>query len=142
MIELLNRITENLQIVGLFYDVVGVLVLGLPIGLRGVSQIAKLSATSWTYNRAQAEDFAVASVDAFFGTLLMSVGFVLQLLPLLCPSLSESWTQCLGLSFFLGLPVALALYRLCLRRCISGALAGRVHRHYEKAEERRRTEGG
>ena len=70
---------QNFQVIGLVYDAVGILILGVPAFFRAVPEIKAQSGTYWNYNKALAESLSMARVDLTTGSVALIVGFILQL---------------------------------------------------------------
>ena len=68
----------NLQIVGLFFDATGILILGVPSLMQMVDQIAAQSGTYWGHNPHMVQALAFARVDTTAGSIFLIVGFMLQ----------------------------------------------------------------
>lgn len=70
---------HDLQTVGLVYDLVGILVLGVPLCAVGTKTIVNRSATYWNANKPEAERMLGERMDVLVGTLVLAAGFVLQI---------------------------------------------------------------
>ena len=142
MIELLNKM-ENLQVVGLIYDIAGVLALASPIVFRGAKTISLLSATRFNGNTELMRDLITTRLDTFFSGFLLLTGFALQVVPML---VERFWPQCSGPFLLLFLFMAFSLY-YCFRPSLIDARVDRQRRQKEEKEkeyqaqmERRRRE--
>ncbi len=70
---------EDLQTIGLFYDLVGILILGVPLAKRGTTAIVEQASTHWDINLPAAEEAVSAKLDATFGTMVLALGFLMQI---------------------------------------------------------------
>ena len=132
----LQEITENLQMIGLAYDVVGIAVLGIPAVRRMSTEIAAQVGTSWNYNSELAKGLSDARVDTVFGSCLLIIGFIIQA--------AGVWgfqgTWICGV-LLLGLLVLLiVLWVRGGRRFVSERLLERVKTRREEMEELQRAE--
>lgn len=71
---------QNLNVLGLIYDGVGVTVLGIPSLLESAKNTHRESATYWDGNKPLMQRLIRAKFDTSAGSILLIVGFVLQLL--------------------------------------------------------------
>ena len=121
----------NLQIVGLLYDALGILVLGVPALHRMVEQVGVQCESYWDYNQKAISILSFARVDTTAGSILLLTGFVFQFLSLLGvePSLAV-------MVLLVGaLVVVLTLYYAWLRKALSVKLEARVTGWLDKNNE-------
>ena len=71
-------VTMDLQIVGLFYDVAGIFVLGINSVIRVAEQTERHSATMWNGNKALREWLVQSRIDTAAGSTLLLSGFLFQ----------------------------------------------------------------
>lgn len=102
----------NLQVLGLIYDVFGILALGIPLATRGMGAILNESATSWDSNKHAEKALVAGKLDAIFGTGLLVLGFVMQITAQFLSPVS----QVVGVTFLGVLAVATPLYYGWFRR--------------------------
>ena len=72
----------NLQIAGLIFDATGIMILGLPALVRPVKQISEQAGTYWDGNLHLAMALAFSRVDTGTGSVLLIIGFPLQIISL------------------------------------------------------------
>lgn len=113
----------DLQLVGLLFDLAGILVLGLPPLVRFVDEIAGQSGTHWGYNPKAVRILSAARVDLAAGSILLALGFGMQAAAILC---RDTLSTAAALAVLLSLPAAGLLYFCWLRGYVSAALAARV----------------
>ena len=69
---------QNLQFIGLLYDAVGILVLGIPLATKGLDTMLKEAGTYWDSNIPVARSLILQRMDSGVGTVLLGIGFLLQ----------------------------------------------------------------
>jgi hypothetical protein len=121
---------QNFQAIGLMYDAVGILVLGVPAFFRAVPEIQAQSGTYYNYNKALAESLSMARVDLTMGSVVLIVGFILQLVDAL---------GYFGYSYFGGCLLAfififLLLYFPVVRPRLANLILTRVVSEHTKTE--------
>ena len=80
-------------IIGLIYDIGGVLVLGYALAITSDRQLVEQAATKWTSNPSAFDALVNQRTDAWFGVCLLVVGFSMQLLGAVgCEFLVNGWT--------------------------------------------------
>ena len=113
----------NLQIIGLFYDALGIVILGvIPVVNNSTSKMAGMAATKWNGNTELYENLCITRVDTAAGSILLLSGFAIQIASLL----GYSATQIGAYSFFLGLVSFLAIYAAFLRKYSATKMIERV----------------
>ena len=124
----------DLQVVGLMFDLAGILVLGLPPLVRVVDEIAGQSGTHWDYNPNAIRILSAARVDLAAGSVLLALGFVMQAAAIWGFSVSSVAV----LMMFLGLPTLGLLYFCWLRSFVSAAVVARVMVRFDQQQRERR----
>lgn len=126
----------NLQAIGLFYDLAGILILGISVVSKWTDVISQQSGTSWDYNASLAEALSASKLDALIGTILLALGFGFQL----AAQMGCSATSTLGLLLLCSLILVAVLYGFWLRRVIVNRLTSRIRaRHEQQGSESRTT---
>ena len=126
----LQQIAENLQIIGLLYDVVGIGVLGIPALRRMTTEIAAQAGTYWGYNSQLAKGLSEARVDTVAGSCLLIIGFLIQAAGVW--GLQGPW---ICGAFLVGLlTLFLVLWLSAGRRYLAAKLLKRVKRQLEREE--------
>lgn len=69
----------NFQVIGLIFDGVGILILGVPAVFRVIAEIKAQSGTYFSYNKYLAESLSIARVDLTIGSIALLAGFAFQL---------------------------------------------------------------
>ena len=123
----------NLQTVGLIYDVAGILILGIPVMFRSVDRIYAQSGTYWDYSLPVAKALSGTTLDTFFGSILLTLGFALQI----AAQLGFMTTPITGVSLLGLLLLSVSAYWIRLRTALTKRLVDRVHAKWE-IEERQR----
>ena len=127
----MNSILSNPQTIGLIYDVVGILILGIPLALRGRLPIVMQQATQrWDFSLPPAKEIIAARWDATFGTLVLAFGFALQIVAQYC---AEVPPGC-GVGLFVGLLTFGALYCFWFRRYTIERQMAKVAEQFEEKE--------
>ena len=132
MRDLVTNIVTDLQSLGLLLDFIGILVLGLPLALKGHSKIGEQASTYWDMNPPLAKDMFTAKLDAMLGTGILATGFALQIVDSQC---QERVSEATGWSW-LGVVAAVCAVHLCLRSRYAKRHVTRLQR--EAAEEKER----
>ena len=102
-----------IQLVGLAFDAVGIVVICIPLLRLSADEIAEQTAAYIGYNSPGITALAYSRIDTIVGSFLLLLGFVLQALPLIvCPN---SLMQAVAVSFLGLLVVGLVVYYLYLR---------------------------
>ena len=125
-----QEIAENLQIIGLLYDVVGIGVLGIPALRRMTTEIAAQAGTSWSYNSQLAKGLSETRVDTVAGSCLLIIGFSIQAAGVW--GLQTPWICGALLIVLLALFIVLWLSRG--RQFMADKLLKRVKRRLEREE--------
>lgn len=121
---------QNFQAIGLIYDAVGILILGVPAFFRAVPEIKAQSGTYYNYNKALAESLSTARVDLTIGSIVLIVGFFLQLADTLGYFGFSYFGVCLSVFIF----VFLLSYFHVIRPRLSNVILTKVMRDHAKAE--------
>lgn len=121
----------DLQVMGLVFDLAGILVLGLPPLVRVVDEIAGQSGSHWDHNPKTVQILSAARVDLAAGSSLLAVGFGMQAAAICGFSVPSAVAASLVL---LGLPAIGLLYFCWLRGFISAAVVARVEVRLGSAE--------
>lgn len=69
----------NLQTIGLVYDLVGILVLGVPLFAVGAKTIIARSGTYWDSNPNECRRMLAERMDVLIGTVVLALGFAMQI---------------------------------------------------------------
>ena len=69
----------NMQAIGLMFDAIGILILGVPAIFRVIPEIKAQSGTYFDYNKSLAEALSAARVDLSIGSVALLLGFLFQL---------------------------------------------------------------
>ena len=72
------NVCQNLQFIGLLYDVAGVLALGIPFATKRLKIILEEAASKWDHNIDVEKNLIGQRLDTGVGTVLLVVGFLLQ----------------------------------------------------------------
>ena len=124
----------NLQIAGLIFDATGIMILGLPSLVRPVKQISEQAGTYWDGNLHLAMALASSRVDTATGSVLLLIGFLLQVV-----SLNNVEASLVVVVMLYGsLAVALLVYCFSLREKWSKMIGNRVKSAWEIEMERDR----
>jgi hypothetical protein len=128
----------NLQVIGLLYDAVGIVILGVPAVFRMVQEVQAQSQTRWDYNADTAKALATSRVDISVGSIALLLGFVFQLLSTVGLSVRTE----VGIALIAVLIVFASAYLMWLRGKLASLLLNRVIAAHEKgiAEQTRRLE--
>ena len=123
---------NDLQTIGLVYDLVGILVLGLPLVAKGMNTIINQSKTYWDINKPETERMLAERLDVGLGTLVLVLGFSLQIA-------AVQWfpkvPTVLGWTLIGALPGCLVAYYWFGRRIVLARQKGRINaRIREKLE--------
>jgi hypothetical protein len=70
---------SNLTVVGLGYDIVGVIVLAWGVFWKSTRDIANEAGTYWTANPFQKENIIKSQIDTISGLIFLVLGFTLQI---------------------------------------------------------------
>lgn len=124
------NIIENLQIIGLLYDVVGIGVLGIPALRRMTTEIAAQAGTYWNYNSELAKGLSEARVDTVAGSCLLIIGFLIQAAGI--SGIQAPWI-CGALLIGL-LALFIVLWLAFGRRSVAHMLLQRVERRLERTK--------
>ena len=124
-------LTVNLQIIGLFYDAAGVVTLGVSSLFSMITQIKTQTGTYWNYNPELAKAFSYARIDTATGSLLLLIGFSIQITSLLDYRATHlgSYLSFGGLAFFF------VCYWAFLRAYLSNSIISRVAELHRKEDE-------
>ena len=76
----------NWNNLGLCFDILGTLALGLALIRQSDEHLYRKSASEWDWNRVDARDGCEQRADATLGVAYLSIGFILQLQPSFLPS--------------------------------------------------------
>ena len=79
MFEFLASLLGDLQTIGLFYDAVGVFMLGVSVAFTPMATIVRRSASYWDLNKHTVYEQFKARVDAKCGTTVLVIGFLMQI---------------------------------------------------------------
>ena len=121
----------NLQIVGLVYDAVGIFILGISAAFTIVDELSAQVGTKWDYNLALLKAFSFARIDTIVGSLILLVGFFIQIASLMGYATIHSGSYLLiGLLFLF-----FVLYFFSLRTYFSNILIDKV-KHKKQLEFR------
>ena len=122
----------NPQIIGLLYDAVGILILGVPAVFRMSQEVQAQSGTYYNYNVHLAKALATSRVDISIGSVVLLIGFVSQLFGNLGYVYIPSYGWCLGI----GAVGFLLVYFIFLRGRFADALLKHVKAALEQEAKR------
>lgn len=106
---------SDMQTIGLIYDIVGILILGLPLATQATKTIKNRSSTYWDMNKHEASRMLGERMDMGLGTLVLVVGFLMQIVAAQRYTLvSSMW----GWSLIAALMVGLSAYYGWIRRAL------------------------
>ncbi len=108
----IEAIAANAGALGLVYDGLGITILGLPAFLRTRRDLRQEAETHIGYNSAVLENAILLRLDTAAGSILLIIGFALQLIDRLGATLSTPLAWILGLF----LPAYPVLYWFVVRR--------------------------
>lgn len=124
----------TLQIIGLIYDAAGISILGIPAAFKVVDELTAQVGTKWNYNRAFLKALTLARIDTTVGSLILLVGFSIQI-----ASLMGHATIHFGSYLLIGiLFLFLVLYFICLRTYFTKILTDKVE-HKKQLEYRNKS---
>ncbi len=126
----------NLQVIGLGYDLAGIVVLGGFAIFRMVNEVAAQSGTYWDYNPELMKALSYARIDTTTGTVFLVMGFSLQIASLIGVTTNQ-WGICLLMG---GLVLAVLLYLVWLRRVLSKWLIASARKRIKEEDEARERE--
>ena len=110
------------QVIGLLYDAAGILILGVPAVFRMSQEIQAQAGTYFDYNVHLAAALASSRIDLTVGSLVLLVGFFMQL----AGNLGYVYYVSVGWSLGIGCLAFVAIYFVFFRRWLSNALLKRV----------------
>ena len=122
----------DLQTIGLTYDLVGILILGYPLVMKGMKSIISRSGTYWDNNPHEVRRMLEERIDVGLGTLVLVVGFGMQIVAVQC---AVAMSPVLGWSLIAALIVCLVAYLAWIRRFV----LARQEAHIRKEIEAKRT---
>ena len=123
----------NLQTIGLLFDLVGILVLGVPLATVGVKTIIARSETYWDSNPNEYRRMLAERMDVGIGTVVLAFGFGMQIAGQY-PSLATT-PPLLGWSFTAVLVVFLTVYVAWLRKFMLARQLARIGEIMGKAKD-------
>ena len=122
------RIGEDLQTIGLTYDLVGILILGYPLVMKGMKTIISRSGTYWDNNPHEVRRMLEERIDVGLGTLVLVVGFGMQIVAVQwAVKLPPVW----GWSLIAALFVLVAAHLAWIRRFMLARQEARIRKQIE-----------
>ena len=128
----INDIGQNLQFIGLIYDAVGILVLGIPFVTKSLDTVLEEAGTSWDYSPPIARSQVLQRLDTRIGTALLVVGFLLQAGAQICHQVPFS----VGATLLLLLVLTISIYYAALRPRLRERHLEMVRAKYDQLSKR------
>ena len=107
---------SSLQTIGLVYDFVGILILGVPLVTVGAKTIIARSGTYWDANPNEVRRMLAERIDVGLGTVVLAAGFGMQIAGQ--HASMASIPPLVGASVLVALVVVLVVYMAWLRKLV------------------------